>query len=206
MTNLFFRTACVAGFCCGLLAPAAAQQPPQSRPGGNGTAAPAAAALPPSFIIGVSDVLSVAFWRDPRMSADVVVRPDGMISVPLLNDVRAAGNTPEQLAGVLAVAAAKYITDADVTVVVKEIHSRKVFVLGNVGTPGMVVLTGDMNVLQLIAVSGGLLEYADKDDITIIRTENGQEKRLKFNYNDVLKGKNAKQNVLLQPGDTVVVR
>jgi polysaccharide export outer membrane protein len=162
--------------------------------------------LPPSFVIGISDVLSVAFWRDPRMSADVVVRPDGMISLPLLNDVHAAGSTPEQLAGVLAKAAVKFISDPDVTVVVKEIHSRRVFVLGNVASPGMVTLSGDMNVLQLIAVSGGLLEYADKENIVIIRTENGQEKRLKFNYDDVIKGKNVKQNILLQPSDTVVVR
>ena len=204
MKILSIRTVCVVALCSGLVTPIAAQ-PPQSRPA-SGTAKPVAATVSPSFVIGVSDVLSVTFWRDPRMSADVVVRPDGMISVPLLNDVRAAGNTPEQLAVVLAGAAAKYITDADVTVVVKEIHSRKVYVLGNVGTPGMVVLTGDMNVLQLIAVAGGLLEYADKGNITIIRTENGQEKRFKFNYNDVLDGKNVKQNILLQPGDTVVVR
>jgi polysaccharide biosynthesis/export protein len=205
MKNMFFRTLCVAGLCHGLLAPVAAQQAPQSRPA-NGTASPAGAALPASFVIGVSDVLSVAFWRDQRMSGDVVVRPDGMISLPLLNDVHAAGFTPEQLAGVLATAALKFISDPDVTVVVKEIHSRRVYVLGNVGNPGMVNLTGDMNVLQLIAVAGGLLEYADKESIVIVRTENGQEKRLKFNYNDVLKGKNPKQNILLQPGDTVVVR
>jgi polysaccharide export outer membrane protein len=205
MKNLFIRALCVAGLCPGLFTPATAQQLPQSRPV-NGTAAPVASALPPSFVIGVSDVLSVTFWRDQRMSGDVVVRPDGMISLPLLNDVHAAGSTPEQLAGILAQAAVKFIADPDVTVVVKEIHSRRVFVLGNVGSPGMVSLSGDMNVLQLIAVAGGLLEYADKDNIVIIRTENGQEKRLKFNYNDVLKGKNAKQNILLQPGDTIVVR
>jgi polysaccharide biosynthesis/export protein len=205
MKNLFFRALCVAGLCHGLMTPAAAQQVPQSRPA-SGTAAPAAGALSRSFVIGVSDVLAVAFWRDPRMSGDVVVRPDGMISLPLLNDVHAAGFTPEELAGVLAKAALKYIADPDVTVVVKEIHSRKVFVLGNVANPGMVVLNTDMNVLQLIAVSGGLLEFADKENITIIRTDSGQEKRLKFNYNDVLKGKNVKQNILLQSGDTVVVR
>lgn len=205
MKTLLFRAACVAGLCYGLAIPAAAQQLPQSRPA-NGTAAPGTAALPPSFVIGVSDVLAVAFWRDPRMSGDVVVRPDGMISLPLLNDVHAAGFTPEELAGVLAKAALKYISDPDVTVVVKEIHSRRVFVLGNVANPGMVTLSTDMNMLQLIAVVGGLLEFADKDDITIIRTVGGQEKRLKFNYNDVVKGKNVKQNILLQPGDTVVVR
>jgi len=205
MKNLFLRTACVVGLCHGLFTPVAAQQVPQSRPA-NGTAAPVAAKLPPSFVIGVSDVLTVTFWRDPRMSGEVVVRPDGMISLPLLNDVHAAGSTPEQLAGALATAAVKYIADPDVTVMVKEIHSRRVFVVGNVTTPGMVSLSGDMNVLQLIAVAGGLHEYADKDNIVIIRTENGQEKRLKFNYNDVLKGKNIKQNILLQPGDTIVVR
>jgi polysaccharide biosynthesis/export protein len=202
MKNLIFRTVCVVALCGGLFTPAAAQQLPQSRPA-SGTAA----AVPPAnFVIGVSDVLAVAFWRDPRMSGDVVVRPDGMISLPLLNDVHAAGFTPEELAGALAKAALKYMSDPDVTVVVKEIHSRRVFVLGNVATPGMVALSTDMNMLQLIAVSGGLLEFADKDNITIIRTVGGQEKRLKFNYNDVVKGKNVKQNILLQPGDTVVVR
>jgi polysaccharide export outer membrane protein len=205
MTNLFARAACVVVLCHGLLTPVTAQQLPQSRPT-NGTAAPAAPAAPSSFIIGVSDVLVVTFWRDPRLSGDVVVRPDGMISLPLLNDVHAVGLTPEQLAGVLAEAAVKYIADPDVTVIVKEIHSRKVFVVGNVATPGMIPLSGDMNMLQLIAVAGGLLEYADKRNIVIIRTENGQEQRLKFNYNDVVKGKNVKQNILLQPGDTVVVR
>lgn len=205
MKNLFFRAACVAGLCHGLFTPAAAHQLPQSRPA-SGTAAPVAPAPPAAFVIGASDVLAVTFWRDPRLSGDVLVRPDGMISLPLLNDVHAAGLTPEQLASVLARAAVKYIADPDVTVIVKEIHSRRVFVLGNVANPGMVTLSGDMTVLQMIAVAGGLLEYADKNSIVIIRIENGQEKRLKFNYNDVLKGKNIKQNILLQPGDTVVVR
>lgn len=205
MKNLLFCVVFVAVLCHGLLVPAAAQQLPQSRPA-NGTAGPVAPALPPSFVIGVADVLAVTFWGDPRLSGDVVVRPDGRISLPLLNDVHAAGFTPEQLAGVLAKAAVKFVADPDVTVIVKEIHSRKVFVLGDVASPGMITLSGDMNVLQLIAVAGGLLEYADKGNIVIIRTENGQEKRLKFNYDDVLKGKNLKQNILLQPGDTVVVR
>jgi polysaccharide export outer membrane protein len=205
MKKLSIRAACVAGLCHALLAPAAAQQIPQARPVA-GAAAPVSAALPPSFIIGVSDVLAITFWRDPRLSGDVVVRPDGRISLPLLNDVPAAGFTPEQLAGVLEAAAAKYIADADVTVIVKEIHSRRVFVVGQVTNPGMVALSGDMNVLQLIAMSGGLLEYADKKNLVIVRTENGQERRFKFNYNDVLKGKNLSQNILLQPGDTVVVR
>jgi polysaccharide export outer membrane protein len=89
---------------------------------------------------------------------------------------------------------------------VKETRSRKVFILGEVATPGMVPLTANMNLLQLIAIAGGLLEHADKKNIVVIRTENGQDTRLKFNYNDVVNGKNVKQNIQLQPGDTVVVR
>jgi polysaccharide export outer membrane protein len=160
---------------------------------------------PPEYVIAVDDVLTVAFWQEQIGATDVIVRPDGKISLPLLNDVQAAGFTPQQLASGLEQAASKYITEPDATVIVKEIRSRKVFVVGEVATPGMVPLSGDMTVLQLIAMSGGLLEYADKKNIVIIRTENGHEQRLKFNYNDVVGGKNVQQNVFLQPGDTVVV-
>lgn len=160
---------------------------------------------PPEYVIAVDDVLTVAFWQDQISATDVVVRPDGKISLPLLNDVQAVGLTPQQLAAALEQAASKYITEPDATVIVKEIRSRKVFVLGEVGAPGMVPLAGDMTVLQVIAISGGLLEYADKNNIVIIRTANGREQRLKFNYNDVVGGKNVQQNIFLQPGDTVVV-
>jgi polysaccharide export outer membrane protein len=180
----------------------------------SGGQAPAASASPssaspsssiPGYVIGPDDVLTVTFWRD-QISADVVVRPDGRISLPLLNDVQAAGYTPEGLARALEEAASKYITEPNAVVMVKETRSRKVFILGEVGTPGMVPLTANMNLLQLIAMAGGLLEHADKKNIIVIRTENGQEKRIKFNYNDVVNGKNVKQNIQLQPGDTVVVR
>jgi len=160
----------------------------------------------PEYVIAVDDVLTVAFFQDQITATEVVVRPDGKISVPLLNDVPAAGFTPQQLADSLEEAAAKYITDPDATVIVKEIRSRRVFVLGEVGKAGMVPLTGDMTVLQLIAVGGGLLEYANKEDIMVIRTESGRQKSFKFNYNDVVKGKNVAQNIFLQPGDVVVVR
>jgi polysaccharide export outer membrane protein len=162
--------------------------------------------LPAGYVIGPEDVLSVVFWRDKELSADVVVRPDGKISVPLLNDIQAVGYTPEQLADVLVKAATKYIADPTATVIVKEIRSRKVYVLGEVGKPGSVPLIGEMNVLQLIATVGGLLEYADKENITIVRMENGKERRFKFNYKDVVKGKKTEQNIMLKPGDTVVVK
>src|SRR4030095_2056124 len=125
------------------------------------------------------------------MSGDVVVRPDGKISIPLLDDVQAAGLTPEQLNEALEKAAAKFVADPDVTVMVREIRSRKVFVLGQgVARQGYVALNSDMNVLQVLAVSGGLLEYADQSSIVISRLEKGREKRFKFNYGEVVKGKN----------------
>jgi polysaccharide export outer membrane protein len=167
--------------------------------------APAGVALPVGYLIGAEDVLTIVFWREKEMSAEVVVRPDGKISLPLLNDIDAAGFTPDQLRGQLIKAASKYLEDPNATVVVKEIHSRKVFVSGQVGKPGSFPLIGDMNVLQMIAHVGGLLEYADAKNIVIVRSENGQERRFKFNYKDVVKGKNIQQNIVLKPGDTIIV-
>jgi polysaccharide export outer membrane protein len=208
MKEIIVRATSVAALCAALWMPAAGQQlRPSDAPAGGGSATAVPPASSAGYVIGVGDVLTVTFWRDQRMSGDMLVRPDGKISVLLLNDVQAAGQTPEQLAAVLSQAAAKFIREeSDVTVNVKEVHSRRVFIVGEVTTPGAVALTGDMNVLQFIAVAGGLKEYADKKHIVILRTENGRERRLNFNYDDALKGKNLKQNILLQPGDTVMVR
>jgi polysaccharide export outer membrane protein len=213
MKSSLVRSSFVLG-CTFLLAGSASAQTAEQRPvvaapqaPANGhPVAPAGVSLPAGYVIGPEDMLSVVFWRDKELSADVVVRPDGKISLPLLNDIPAAGYTPEQLADVLVKAATKYIADPTATVIVKEIRSRKVYVLGEVGKPGSVPLIGEMNVLQLIATVGGLLEYADKENITIVRVENGKEQRFKFNYKDVVKGKKTEQNILLKPGDTVVVK
>jgi polysaccharide export outer membrane protein len=196
----------IAAVLCLASVPAGAQQPPSALAATPPAGTSIVSSVPPKFVIGVGDVLGITFWREQALSGDVVVRPDGKISLPLLNDVQAAGSTPEQLSHALAAAAVKFVDEPDVAVIVKEIRSRKVFLVGQVATPGMVPLTGDMNVLQLIAIGGGLLEYADRKDIVIIRTASRQEMRFKFNYDDVLDGKNRKQNILLQPGDTVVVR
>ncbi|MGB2712538.1 MAG: polysaccharide biosynthesis/export family protein [Vicinamibacterales bacterium] len=213
MKSLFVRSSIVIGctlsFAASAMAQVATQKPvvaaPQA-PANGKPVAPAGVPLPVGYVIGPEDVLSVVFWRDKELSAEVVVRPDGKISVPLLNDVQAAGYTPEQLADVLVKAATKYIADPTATVIIKEIRSRKVYVLGEVAKPGTVPLIGEMNVLQLIATVGGLLEYADKENITIVRMENGKERRFKFNYKDVVKGKKTEQNIMLKPGDTVVVK
>ena len=162
--------------------------------------------MPPGYVIGAEDVLTIVFWRDKEMSADVVVRPDGKISLPLLNDVQAAGYTPDQLRGQLELAAKKFMKDdPNASVIVKAVNSRKVHIIGNVGKAGTYPLAGDMTVLQFIALAGGLQEYADAKNITIMRKEDGQDRAFKFNYKDVVKGKKLQQNIALKPGDTVIV-
>jgi polysaccharide biosynthesis/export protein len=202
-------------FACGLLiavavltaaAPADAQTAAAKTAARPGTpAAPAPIPTPPDYVIGADDVLSIIVWREKELSNDVAVRPDGKISLPLLNDVAAAGLTPEELRLRLTELVGKLVQDPSVTVVVKEINSRKVFVTGQVNKPGPYPLTGPSTVLQIIATAGGLLEYAKAKDIRIMRTENGKPVSFKFNYRDVAEGKNLKQNIELKPGDTIIV-
>jgi len=166
---------------------------------------PAGIVPPADYVIGPDDVLTVVFWREKDLSADVTVRPDGKITLPLVNDIQASGLTPDQLRDDLSKAAAKYIEVPSVTVVVKAINSRKVFVTGQIGKQGAYPLLGPTTVMQLIATAGGVHEFADTKNITILRTENGRQIVLQFNYNDVRKGKNLKQNIELKPGDTIIV-
>lgn len=177
----------------------------QDRPTSYAPVVPPNTAVPKGFVIGPEDVLDVVFWREQEMSGEVTVRPDGMITLPLIGDIRAAGLTTELLKVELEKAAARLITEPNVTVAVKQLNSRKVFITGEVENPGPYPLTGPRTVLQLIAVAGGLLEYADKDNIVVLRTVDGQQKSYKFRYSDVSRGKSLQQNIELQPGDTVVV-
>ena len=199
----------------GAAAPGQAQQPtaaaapsqalatPPAVPAGANV--PAGAALPAGYVIGPEDVLDVVFWRDKDMSAQVTVRPDGRITLPLLNDVQASGLTPDQLREQLTTVAKKYVEDPSITVVVKAINSRKVFITGMVGKPGSYSLTAPTTVMQLIAMAGGIQEFADSKNIVIMRTENGRQLSYPFNYKEVLKRRNLRQNIELKPGDTVVV-
>ena len=191
------------------LAPAvsAQQQAPAVAPSSASApaAAPAGATLPPGYVIGPDDVLTVVFWREKDMSAEVTVRPDGKISLPLLNDIDAAGITPEQLRLNLEKAAGKLMSEPNASVSVKTINSRKVYITGNVMKPGTFPLTGEMTVLQVIALAGGLQEYADNKNIVILRKVDGREQSFKFNYKDVTKQKHPEQNIALKPGDTVIV-
>jgi polysaccharide export outer membrane protein len=161
--------------------------------------------VPPGYIIGTDDVLSIVYWKDKEMTTEAQVRPDGRIALPLINEVVAAGLTPEQLREKLEEESKKYMEDASITVVVRQINSRKAFITGEVNRPGTYSLTSPMTVMQLIAMAGGLREYADAKKIVIMRTENGKPTSLRFNYKDVIDGKNLEQNIQLKPGDTVVV-
>lgn len=193
--------------------PATTKPTTQPPPAGRSTQAPptgrgattAPAVVPSDYVIGPEDVLGVLFWRETDISGDVVVRPDGMITLPLLGEMKAAGVKPDVLREQIRVASGKYLTDPNVTIVVRQVNSRKVFITGNVMMPDSYPLTGPRTVLQLIALAGGLTEYADSENISVIRLEGSQTRSLKFNYKDVTKGKKLEQNVLLQPGDTVVV-
>jgi polysaccharide export outer membrane protein len=169
---------------------------------------PAGVPLPDDYVIGAEDVLGVFVWQEPSLTVDAVVRPDGMISVPLVNDVRAAGLTPDELRVVIEREATKHIRQPTVTVVVKQINSRKVYITGAVGKQGAFPLLGPMTVLQLIAAAGGLTDFADQENIRIIRTdENGRQISLRFNFKEVKRGGMValRQNILLKPGDTVIV-
>jgi polysaccharide export outer membrane protein len=160
-------------------------------------------ATPTDYTIGPDDVLGIIFWRDQDMTGDVTVRPDGMITLPLLRDIKAAGLRPDELRDVIQKSAAKFIADPNVTVVVRQINSRNVFIMGQVLRPGAYPVSGTMTALQLIALAGGLNEFADAKGITITRV--GSAEVFKFNYKDVTRGKNMAQNIVLKPGDTVVV-
>jgi polysaccharide biosynthesis/export protein len=171
----------------------------------GGAIAPSGLPTPDDYVIGPDDVLEVVFWRDKDMSAEVAVRPDGKISLPVINELVASGLTAEQLRARITEAASKFVTDPTVSVVVKGINSRKVFITGMVGKPGDYAIPGRTTVLQLIAMAGGLHEFADAKNISINRIENGRQVNLRFNYKDVSKGKNLKQNIELKPGDTIIV-
>jgi polysaccharide export outer membrane protein len=201
--------------CLVVALPASAQT---QKPNGTPTpATPAAAAataaaprptdpvVPAGYVIGTDDVLSIVYWKDKDMSADAKVRPDGRIALPLINEVTAAGLTPGQLQAALVEESKKYMEDANISVVVREINSRKAFITGEVNKPGPYPLTSPITVMQLISMAGGLREYANTKKIMIMRSENGRQISLPFNYKDVANGKNLAQNIQLKPGDTVVV-
>jgi polysaccharide biosynthesis/export protein len=158
------------------------------------------------YVIGPDDLLSVVFWRDQQLSGDVLVRPDGKISLPLLDDIQAAGLTPRQLRDRLIGEARRYVSEPVATVVVRQVNSRKVYITGFVARPGQYALSSSMTVLQLIATAGGLQDFAKSKEIRIVRSENGKPVSIRFDYDEITKNpEKATQNIELKPGDTIVV-
>lgn len=159
-----------------------------------------------SYVIGPNDELSVSVWEQPDLSRAVPVRPDGMISLPLVNDIKAAGKTPMQLMNALV---EKYATlgvkSPLVTVTVTAIKSQFIYILGQVGHAGTFPLVPGMTVVQAIASAGGLTLFAHQNKIEIRRNENGQTVRLAFNYKEVMKGVHPEQDIVLKPNDTIFV-
>jgi polysaccharide export outer membrane protein len=171
-----------------------------------GSAIPDAGApplVPRDYRIGVDDELMVSVWHEAELSQAVVVRPDGMITMPLLNDIRVVGLTPEEMQLLLVDKLKTLVNDPQVTVSIKAVHSRKVFVVGNVAKQGVYPLGGSTTVLQVIIEAGGLGVFAKSRSIYVLRKENGQQVRLPINYKKALSGKSP--DLVLQPGDMVVV-
>jgi polysaccharide biosynthesis/export protein len=158
----------------------------------------------PTYVIGADDVLHISVWKEQELTNTLPVRADGMISMPLLNDVQAAGLTPMQLAASITDKLKKYVTDPRVTVVVTQINSKRIYVTGEVGRSGAMNLTPQMTVLQALS-SVGLTQFANLTKIYVLRIEGGQQKKYPVNYKRLLKGESPEQNILLKPGDTIVV-
>ncbi len=203
-----------AGAAAGALAmaPAPAAGQDQSRIVVPAASAPAAkpadpqVVVPADYVIGPEDVLTVHFRFDPDLSGDVTVRPEGKISLPIVGDVVAVGLTVEQLRAKLTAEASKYIkVDPAITVQAKAIRSRKVYIQGMVAKQGAYDILGPMDVLTLLSLAGGVLDFADEERILIIRVENGVQTSRTFNYSQVKRGRNLDQNIQLKPGDKVIV-
>jgi polysaccharide biosynthesis/export protein len=177
-----------------------------SNPAPEGDAKPATVATTdPAYVIGPEDMLDINVWKEPDVSRTVPVRPDGKISLPLINDVQAAGSTPQQLAAAVTQKLRKYLNEPQVTVIVTAINSQRVFVVGEVLRAGAFPLIPGMTVLQALSSAGGFTTFADVKKIHVMRLVNGKHVEMPFNYRDVLRGDNPDQNIKLEPGDTVVV-
>ncbi len=194
---------------CGML-PISAQGNARQAGQSNATApdqatGPKAATQDPNYVIGPQDFLDISVWKEPQLTRELPVRPDGKISIPLLSDVQAAGLTPTQLAAKITTDLKKFVTDPQVTVIVTQINSQRVYLLGEVSRAGAFPLLPQMTVLQALSSAGGLTQFANSKKIYVLREVNGKPEKYPFNYKEVLSGKRTDENIQLKAGDTVVV-
>jgi len=159
-----------------------------------------------NYVIGPQDVLEIDVWKEPELTRTVPVRPDGKISMPLLNDVQAAGLTPDQLASQITASLRKYVTDPQVTVIVSQINSQRVYILGEVIRAGAYPLMPGMTVLEALSSAGGFTPFAKRSKIYVMRQENGKQEKLPFDYKAAVSGKGQNQSMMqVEAGDTIVV-
>jgi polysaccharide export outer membrane protein len=168
------------------------------------TSAGKSATNDPNYVIGAQDVLDINVWKEEQLTKTVPVRPDGKISLPLVNDIQASGLTPMQLATQITDNLKKFVTDPQVTVIVREINSQRVYLIGEAARPGAYPLLPGMTVLQALSSAGGFTQFANVKKIYVLRSENGKQEKLPFNYKEAL-GSKADQNIPLKAGDTIVI-
>ncbi len=168
-------------------------------------ATPAPAPAPEEYVIGPDDVLHVSVWKEPELSGQVAVRPDGKISLALLNDIQAAGTTPLKLAADIADKLKQYVTDPRVTVTVVAMNSRRIFIMGQVTRAGAFPMLPNMTLMQALSSAGGFTPYANIKKMYLLRNEGGTATKMPINYKALISGKAPEQNIPLKPGDTIVV-
>jgi polysaccharide biosynthesis/export protein len=207
--NKVFKLACL--LLLGVLAVGACAQDEDSSNNDENTAKPEKPPeavlkplVPSDYVIGADDTLRVSVWKEPDLSVTLPVRPDGKISMPLLDDVQAAGLTPMQLGNSIKDKLKKYVADPRVTVVVTAMNSQRIYVLGEVVHSGAMSLLPNMTILQALS-SAGFTQFAKIRDIYLLRMQDGQQVKARFNYKDAIKGRDPQQNYVLKPGDTIVV-
>jgi polysaccharide biosynthesis/export protein len=194
-----------------LITPARAQenaeknQPARTQAEAGTTLAAIPATGDPNYIIGAQDVLDINVWKEPELTRVVPVRPDGKISMPLLNDVQAAGLTPMQLAAQITTSLKKFVSDPQVTIVVTAINSQRIYILGEISHAGASPLLPGMTFLEALSSAGGFTQFANVKKIYLLRKVNGKQEKYPFNYKDVIHGKAPEQNIVLKAGDTIVV-
>jgi polysaccharide export outer membrane protein len=159
----------------------------------------------PEYVLGVEDRLSISVWKEPDLSRIVAIRPDGKITSPLVGDIQAAGRTAKQLSADLTIALSRFVKEPVVNVTVEAIESFKVFVLGEVSTQGALVLRRRTRLLEAIALSGGMTQYANRSDVVLIRYDDNKESRQRIDYRKIVSGEKSELNIFLRPGDTIIV-
>ncbi|MEK6634567.1 MAG: polysaccharide biosynthesis/export family protein [Nitrospirota bacterium] len=170
-----------------------------------GTITPVTSVVDPGYRLGAEDVMLISVWKDEQLTREVVVRPDGMFSFPLVGDIQAEDRTVEEIRTDLVKRLVKYIPNPNVSVAVMKVLSYKIYVVGRVNKPGEYLIGHYTDVLQALSLAGGLTPFAAENDIKVIRRVRGQQQVFPVRYGDLRKGQDLEQNILLQRGDTVMV-